>query len=168
MQNANECRRPRQSSVRKTPRCGRQHLLPCQSMLRRVGHGSFYVVDLIRPVYGLDVDAKDLSLMHESMEMHKLNALVGSRVSLTIKKRKRNGYSPRGFALDCMRAYCFRPNFKPATKRRLVHVLHPLFQVVVLYYRCHNGVVRLRNYYYYYYYYYCYYYYYYYYYCYYY
>ena len=41
----------------------------------------------------LDIDAKDVSVMHESMQMHKLNTLVGSRVSLTIKKSKRNGYT---------------------------------------------------------------------------
>ena len=33
----------------------RHHLLPCQSMRRRVGHGSFYMVELIRPVYGRSV-----------------------------------------------------------------------------------------------------------------
>ena len=33
----------------------------------------------------LDVGAKDFSLMHESMLMSKLNTLVGTRVSLTIK-----------------------------------------------------------------------------------
>ena len=41
----------------------------------------------------LDIDAKDFSVMHESMQMHKLNTLVGTRVSLTIKKSKRNGYT---------------------------------------------------------------------------
>ena len=41
----------------------------------------------------LDVGAKDFSLMHESMQMYKLNTLVGTRVSLTIKKSKRNGYN---------------------------------------------------------------------------
>ena len=40
----------------------------------------------------LDVGAKDFSVMHESMRMSKLNTLVGTRVSLTIKKSKRNGY----------------------------------------------------------------------------
>ena len=49
-QEANDCRRPWQSSVRKTCMRERQHLLLCQSMLRRVGQGSFYMVDLIRPV----------------------------------------------------------------------------------------------------------------------
>ena len=38
-------------------------------------------------------------------------------------------HSPRGSALDCMRACCFRPNFKPATKAPLVYVLHLLFHV---------------------------------------
>ena len=37
----------------------------------------------------LDVGAKDLSLMQESM----LNTFVGTRVSLTIKKSKRDGYT---------------------------------------------------------------------------
>ena len=55
LQEANDCRRPRQSSVRKTRIREREHLLRCQSMLRRVGHGSFYMVDLIRPVYGRSV-----------------------------------------------------------------------------------------------------------------
>ena len=41
----------------------------------------------------LDIDAKDFSVMHESMQMHKLNTLVGTRVSFTIKKSKRNGYT---------------------------------------------------------------------------
>ncbi|KAK2175445.1 hypothetical protein NP493_731g01016 [Ridgeia piscesae] len=41
----------------------------------------------------LDVDAKDFSLMHESMQMSKLNTLVGTRMFLTIKKSKRNGYT---------------------------------------------------------------------------
>ena len=41
----------------------------------------------------LDVGAKDFSVMHESMRMSKLNTLVGTRVSLTIKKSKRNGYT---------------------------------------------------------------------------
>ena len=41
----------------------------------------------------LDVGAKDLSLMKESMRMSKLYTLVGTRVSLTIKKSKRNGYT---------------------------------------------------------------------------
>ena len=41
----------------------------------------------------LDVGAKDFSVMHESMRMSKLNSLVGTRVSLTIKKSKRNGYT---------------------------------------------------------------------------
>ena len=41
----------------------------------------------------LDVGAKDLSLMNQSMRMSKLNTLVGTRVSLTIKKSKRNGYT---------------------------------------------------------------------------
>ena len=40
----------------------------------------------------LDVGAKDFSVMHESMRMSKLNNLVGTRVSLIIKKSKRNGY----------------------------------------------------------------------------
>ncbi|KAK2144039.1 hypothetical protein NP493_4343g00003, partial [Ridgeia piscesae] len=40
---------------RKTRMREREHLLRCQSMLRRVGHGSFYMVDLIRPVYGRSV-----------------------------------------------------------------------------------------------------------------
>ena len=39
------------------------------------------------------VGAKDFPVMHESIQMHKLNALVGTRVSLTIKKSKRNGYA---------------------------------------------------------------------------
>ena len=39
----------------------------------------------------LDVGAKDFSLMHGSMQMY--NTLVGTRVSLTIKESKRNGYS---------------------------------------------------------------------------
>ena len=95
LQEANDCRRPRQSSVRRTCMCERQHLLRCQSMLRRVGHGSFYVVDLIGPVYGRSVSCrwKELSLRHESMHMYKLNTLVGKRVSLTIKKSKQNGYT---------------------------------------------------------------------------
>ena len=41
----------------------------------------------------LDVDAKDFSLMHENMQMSKLNTLVGTRMFLTIKKSKRNGYT---------------------------------------------------------------------------
>ena len=41
----------------------------------------------------LDVDANDFSLMHERLQMSKLNTLVGSSVSLTIKKSKRNGYT---------------------------------------------------------------------------
>ena len=41
----------------------------------------------------LDVDAKDFSLMHESMQMSKLNTLVVTRMSLTIKKSKRNDYT---------------------------------------------------------------------------
>ena len=41
----------------------------------------------------LHVDAKDFSLMNESMQMSKLNTLVGTGVSLTIKKSKRNGYT---------------------------------------------------------------------------
>ena len=41
----------------------------------------------------LDVGAKDFSVMHKSMRMSKLNTLVGTRVSLTIKKSKRNGYT---------------------------------------------------------------------------
>ena len=44
----------------------------------------------------LDVNAiyaKDLSLMHESMHMSNLNTLIGTSVSLTIKKSKRNGYT---------------------------------------------------------------------------
>ena len=48
-------RRPRQSSVRKTSMRERQHLLPRQSTLRWVSHGLFYMVDLIRPVYGQSV-----------------------------------------------------------------------------------------------------------------
>ena len=39
------------------------------------------------------VGAKDYSVMHESIHMHKLNTLVGARVSLTINKSKRNGYA---------------------------------------------------------------------------
>ena len=67
--------------------CERQHLLSCQSMLRRVGHGSFYVVDLC--MCGLlDVDAKYFSLMHKRMQMYKLNTLIGTRLSFTIKKSK--------------------------------------------------------------------------------
>ena len=31
--------------------------------------------------------------MHESMQMYKMNTLVGTRVSLTIEKSKRNGYN---------------------------------------------------------------------------
>jgi len=38
----------------------------------------------------LDVNAKDLSLMQESMQM---NTLVGTRVSLTSRKSKRIGYT---------------------------------------------------------------------------
>ena len=49
---ANDCRRPQQSSVRKTCMRERQHLLPRQSTLRRLGHGSFGMAGLIRPVYG--------------------------------------------------------------------------------------------------------------------
>jgi hypothetical protein len=41
----------------------------------------------------LDDGAKDVSLMHESMQMYKMNTLVGTRVSLTIEKSKRNGYN---------------------------------------------------------------------------
>ena len=41
----------------------------------------------------LDVDAKDLSLKNESMQIYKLNSLVRTRVSLTINKSKRNGYT---------------------------------------------------------------------------
>ena len=41
----------------------------------------------------LDVGAKDLSLMNQSMRMSKLNTLVGICVSLTIKKNKLNGYT---------------------------------------------------------------------------
>ena len=41
----------------------------------------------------LDVGAKDLSIMNESMRMSKLNTLVGTGVSFTIKKSKRNGYT---------------------------------------------------------------------------
>ena len=41
----------------------------------------------------LDVGAKDFFLMNESMRMSKLNTLVGSLFSLTIKKSKRNGYT---------------------------------------------------------------------------
>ena len=41
----------------------------------------------------LDVNAKYLPLMHESMQMHKLNTLIGTRVALNIKKSKRNGYT---------------------------------------------------------------------------
>ena len=41
----------------------------------------------------LDVGAKDVSVMHESMQMSKLNTLVGTRVFLTIWKSKRNGYT---------------------------------------------------------------------------
>ena len=41
----------------------------------------------------LDVDANNISVMHESMQMHKLDTLVGTRVSLTIKKSKRNCYT---------------------------------------------------------------------------
>ena len=39
------------------------------------------------------VGAKVFSVMHESIQMHKLNTLVGTRVSLTIKKSKGNGYT---------------------------------------------------------------------------
>ena len=41
----------------------------------------------------LDVDARYFYLMNESMRMSKLNTLVGTRASLTIKKSKRNGYT---------------------------------------------------------------------------
>ena len=41
----------------------------------------------------LDVDAKDFSLMHKRMQTYQLNTLVGTRLSLTIKKGKRNGYT---------------------------------------------------------------------------
>jgi len=41
----------------------------------------------------LNVEAKDFSVMYESLQRHKLNTLVGTRVSLTIKKSKRNGYT---------------------------------------------------------------------------
>ena len=41
----------------------------------------------------LDVDAKDCSLMHESMQMYKLNSSVVTSVALTFKKSKRNGYT---------------------------------------------------------------------------
>jgi len=39
------------------------------------------------------VGAKDFSVMDESLQMHKLNTLVGTRVFLTIKKSKRNDYA---------------------------------------------------------------------------
>ena len=45
----------------------------------------------------IDVGAKDFSLMHESMQMYTLNTLVGTRVSLAIKKSKRNGYNNYNF-----------------------------------------------------------------------
>ena len=57
-------------------------------------------------------------------------------MSLTIKKSKRNGYTNYNVIhlevlhqTACVRACCFRPNFKPATKAPLVYVLHPLFHV---------------------------------------
>ena len=34
----------------------------------------------------LDIDAKDFSVMHESKQMHKLNTLVGIRMSLTLRR----------------------------------------------------------------------------------
>ena len=37
----------------------------------------------------LDVDAKDFSVMHESMQIYKFNTLIETRLSLTIKKSKR-------------------------------------------------------------------------------
>ncbi|KAK2172417.1 hypothetical protein NP493_965g01047 [Ridgeia piscesae] len=40
----------------------------------------------------LDVDAKGIFLMNESMYIYKLNSLVRTRVSLNIKKSKQNGY----------------------------------------------------------------------------
>ena len=41
----------------------------------------------------LDINEKDCSVMDESMQFYKLNTLIGISVSLTIKKRKRNGYT---------------------------------------------------------------------------
>ena len=42
----------------------------------------------------LDVDAKDFSLMHESIQMSKLNTLVGTRISLTIKRKVNETATP--------------------------------------------------------------------------
>ena len=64
-------------------------------MLRRVGHWSFYVVDLYdRCVTGLlDITAKDVSVIDETVQTYKMNTLVGTCVSLTIKKSQRTGYT---------------------------------------------------------------------------
>ncbi|KAK2179187.1 hypothetical protein NP493_508g01031 [Ridgeia piscesae] len=42
----------------------------------------------------LDVDAKDFSFMHESIQMSKLNTLVGTRISLTIKRKVNETATP--------------------------------------------------------------------------
>ena len=73
----------------------------------------------------LDVNAKDFSVIHETVQTNRLDTLIGTRVSLTIKESQRNGYTNYNvIRLD------FRPNFKPATKRRPVQVLPPLSQVL--------------------------------------
>ena len=41
--------------MRKTRMCELQHLLSRQNMFRRVGRGSFYMVDLIQTVYDWSV-----------------------------------------------------------------------------------------------------------------
>ena len=95
LQEANDCRRPRQSSVRKTRMREREHLLRVRVCFVESATGrSIWLTLFDQCMAGLlDVGAKDFSLMHESMQMYKLNTLVGTRVSLTIKKSKRNGYN---------------------------------------------------------------------------
>jgi len=39
------------------------------------------------------LNAKDSSVMDESVEIYNLNILIGIRLSLIIKKRQRNGYT---------------------------------------------------------------------------
>ena len=69
----------------------RQHLLPRQSTLRRVGHGHSIWLTLFDRVCMaglLDINAKHFSVMDESIQFYMLNTLVGTPVSLTIKKSK--------------------------------------------------------------------------------
>ena len=93
----------------------------------------------------LDVGAKDFSLMHESMQMYKLNTLVGTRVSLIIKKSKRNGYNNYNVThLDVLHyTTCVRVvSGQTSNRRRSVDLC--------TFYNSCSKFVRLRDYYYYY------------------